>query len=177
MLLLGSISSQKIPGTPKQERKLPVKQHLTVQSTPRRTPRPPNFEGFMWRDFGAQTDKYLFELLDPDFSLYRTGYSKYLMILELRIQKYPTKIKEWKKEICSSDTTVQGLKSKNFSLEKVEDHPNAVRFYTGLVNNDALLVVFKCLEQKSSQMHFWLGANKCNNITIWNDIIPKWKCQ
>ena len=107
-----------------------------------------------------------FELLDPDFSLYNTGYSKYIMILELRSQEYPTKIKELKNEICSSDTTVQGLKSKNFSLEKFEDHPNAVRFYNGLENNDALLVIFKCLEPKSSQMHFRLGANKCKDGTI-----------
>ena len=47
----------------------------------------------MRRDYGEQTNKCLFELLDPDFSLYNTGYSKYIMILELRIQEYPTKIK------------------------------------------------------------------------------------
>ena len=37
MFLLGLISSQELPGTPKQERKLPVKQQIIVNSTPKRT--------------------------------------------------------------------------------------------------------------------------------------------
>ena len=41
-------------------------------------------------------------------------------------------------EICSLNTSVPELKSKQFSLEKIKDHPNAVRFYTGFENYDAL---------------------------------------
>ena len=41
------------------------------------------------------------------------------------------------------NTTVQGLKSKMFPLEKIKDDPNAVRFYIDLGNYDALIAVFK----------------------------------
>ena len=36
-------------------------------------------------------------------------------------------------------------KSKTFSLEKIKDESNAVRFYTGFENYDALIAVFECL--------------------------------
>ena len=50
-----------------------------------------------------------------------------------------------KKEICSLNATVQKLKSKKFSLEKIKDGSNDVRFCTGFENCGALISVFECL--------------------------------
>ena len=47
------------------------------------------------------------------------------------MQEYSTQIQELK--IHSLNTTVQELKSKMFLLEKINDDPNAVRFYTGFI--------------------------------------------
>ena len=80
-----------------------------------------------------QIDNIVFELLDHKYSLYHTDYSKSIIILESKMQEYPTQIQELKKEICSLNTTVQELKSKQFLFEKkIKDDPNVVRFYTGL---------------------------------------------
>ena len=88
------------------------------------------------------------------------------IILESKIQDYSTQIQELNKETCSLNTTVQELKSKTFSLVKIKDDPNAVRFYTGFENYGALIAVFKCLEPKASRMHFWQGTDKCKDGTI-----------
>ena len=45
-------------------------------------------------------------------------------------------------------------------------YPNAVRFYTGFENYDALIAVFKYLESKASRMHFWQGIGKCNDVAV-----------
>ena len=42
----------------------------------------------MTKDIKAQTDHTLFELLDHDYSLYHTDYSKNIIILESKIQEY-----------------------------------------------------------------------------------------
>ena len=101
----GSFSSQNLPGkttTPKQERKLPVRQQITVKSTPKRTQKTSlsitsplalpllNYEEPMTKDVGTQTNKTLFELLDHDYSLYHTDYTKNIIILESKIQEYST---------------------------------------------------------------------------------------
>ena len=90
-LLPGSFPSQNLPGkttTPRQERKLPVRQQITVQSTPKRTQKTSlsvtsslalpllNYEEPMTKDLGTQTNNTLFELLDHDCSLYHTDCSK-----------------------------------------------------------------------------------------------------
>ena len=62
--------------------------------------------------------------------------------------------------------TFQELKSKTFSLEKIKDDANAVRFYNGFENHDPLIVVFKCLEPKASRMYFWQGTDKCKFGTL-----------
>ena len=66
--------------------------------------------------------------------------------MESKIQEYSKQIQELKMEICSWNTTVQELKNKTFSLEKIKEDPNAVPFYTGFENYDALITVFECLE-------------------------------
>ena len=86
--------------------------------------------------------------------------------MESKIQENSTHIQELKKEVCSLNTTVQELKSKKFSLEKIKDDTNAVRFYTGFENYDELIAVFKCLEPKASRMHVWQGTDKCKDVTI-----------
>ena len=43
------------------------------------------------------------------------------------------------------NATVQKLKSKKFSLEKMKDGSNDVRFCTGFENCGALISVFECL--------------------------------
>ena len=60
-------------------------------------------------------------------------------------------MQELKKEICSLNTIAQELKIKKFSLEKIKDDSNAVHFYTGFENFDALITVFKCLELKATR--------------------------
>ena len=86
MLLPGSISSQKLPGPPKQERKLPVKQQITIKSTTKRTHKNSQF----WRTYEKRrwNRNTRFELLGSDFLLYHNGYRKNIIILESRIQQY-----------------------------------------------------------------------------------------
>ena len=162
----------------KQERKLPVRQQITVKSTHKRTQKTSlsitsplalpllTYEEPMIKDVGTQTNNTLFELLDHDYSLYHTDYSKNIIILQSKIQEYSTQIQELKKEICSLNTTFQELKSKKYSLEKIKDDPNAIRFYAGFENYDALVAVYKCLEPKGSRMHFWQGTDKCKDGTL-----------
>ena len=47
------------------------------------------------------------------------------------------------------------IKNQKFLLEKIKDDPNAVCFYTGFKNYNALIAAFKCFEPKASSMHFW----------------------
>ena len=54
---------------------------------------------------------------------------------------------------------------KKFSLEKIKNHPNAVRLYIGFDNYDPLIAVFKCLEPKASMIHFWQGTDKFKDGT------------
>ena len=63
-------------------------------------------------------------------SLYHTDYSKNKVfgIKNLGILNTDPRAN---KEICYLNDTVQNFKSKKFSLEKIKDDPNAVRFYTG----------------------------------------------
>ena len=127
-LVPGSVPSQNLPDkttTPKQERKLPVKRQIIVKSTPKRTQKTSlsitsslvspflNYEEPMTKNVGTQTDNTIFELLDHDYSLYHTDYSKNI-IFESKIKEYSTQIQEFKKEICSLSTTAQELKIKNF---------------------------------------------------------------
>ena len=127
-LVPGSVPSQNLPDkttTPKQERKLPVKRQIIVKSTPKRTQKTSlsitsslispflNYEEPMTKNVGTQTDNTIFELLDHDYSLYHTDYSKNI-IFELKIKEYSTQIQEFKKEICSLNITAQELKIKNF---------------------------------------------------------------
>ena len=65
----------------------------------------------MTKDVGTQTNNTLFEMLDHDYSLYHTDYSKNIIILESKIQ-------ELKKETCYLNTTVQELKSKKVFIRK-----------------------------------------------------------
>ena len=80
--LPGSVPSQNLPGktaTPKQERKLSVKQQNTVKSTPRKTQRTSlpitlplafpllNYEEPITEDVGTQTNNTLFESLGHDY--------------------------------------------------------------------------------------------------------------
>ena len=69
-----------------------------------------------------------FELMEHDYSLYHTDYSKNIAILEWKIQEYSTQMQELKKEICSLNTIAQELKSKKFSLEKIKGDSNGVHF-------------------------------------------------
>ena len=127
-LVPGSVPSQNLPDkttTPKQERKLPAKRQIIVKSTPKRTQKTSlsitsslvspflNYEEPMTKNVGTQTDNTIFELLDHDYSIYHTDYSKHL-IFESKIKEYSTQIQEFKKEICSLSTTAQQLKIKNF---------------------------------------------------------------
>ena len=64
----------------------------------------------------------------------------------------------------------QELESKKFSLEKIKDDPNALRFYTSFENYDALIAVFKCLESKASRMHF---LTRYKQMKRWDIKIPK----
>ena len=48
-----------------------------------------------------------------------------------------------------------------FSLEKIKEDPNAVPFYTGFENYDAL--IYSVLESKASKMHFW--EKRCKDGT------------
>ena len=90
-LLPGSFPSQNLQGkttTPKQERKLPVRQQIAVKSTPKRTQKTSlsitsllalpllNYEEPWTKDVGTQTENTLSEMLDHDYSLYHTDYSK-----------------------------------------------------------------------------------------------------
>ena len=90
-MLPGSFPSQNVSGkstTPKQEKKLPVRQQITVKSTPKRTQKTSlsitsplalpllNYEEPMTKDVGTQTNNTLFELLDYGYSLYHTDHSK-----------------------------------------------------------------------------------------------------
>ena len=99
-LLPGSFPSLNLPGKtikPKQERKLPVREQITVKSTPKRTQKTSlpitlplslpllNYEEPMTKDVGTQTNNTLFELLDHDYSLYHTDYSKNIIFLESKI--------------------------------------------------------------------------------------------
>ena len=72
----------------------------------------------MTKDVGTQTNNTLFEMLDRDYSLYHTDYSKNIIILESKIQEYSTQIQELKKETCYLNTTVQELKSKKVFIRK-----------------------------------------------------------
>ena len=86
-MLPGSFPSQNVSGkstTPKQEQKLPVRQQITVKSTPKRTQKTSlsitsplalpllNYEEPMTKDVGTQTNNTVFELWDHDYSLYHT---------------------------------------------------------------------------------------------------------
>ena len=62
----------------------------------------------MTKDVGTQTN-ILFELLDYDYSLYHTDFSK-TIILELKNQEYSAQFQELKRETSSLNTAVQGLK-------------------------------------------------------------------
>ena len=52
-----------------------------------------------------------------------------------------------------------------FSLEKIKNHPNAVRLYIGFDNYDPLIAVFKCLEPRASMIHFWQDTDKFKDGT------------
>ena len=86
-MLPGSVSSQNLPGkntTQKQERKLPVKQQITVKSRPKRTQRTSlsitsplalpllSYEKPVTKDDRTQTSNTLFELLNQNYSLSHT---------------------------------------------------------------------------------------------------------
>ena len=64
----------------------------------------------MTKDLGTKANNPLFELLDHDYSLYYTDYSKNIIILESKIQEYSTQIKELKKEMCYLNTMAQELR-------------------------------------------------------------------
>ena len=128
--LAGSVPSQNVPcktTTLKQERKVPVKQQITVKPIPIRTHKTSrsvtsplalpllNYEEPIKKDVGTQTNNTLFELFDYDYSLYHTDYSKNIIILESKIQEY-LRIQELYKERCFLKTAAQELKSKRFSL-------------------------------------------------------------
>ena len=49
----------------------------------------------MAKAVGTQTSNTLFELLDYDYSLYHTDYSK-TIILEMKFQEYSTQVQELK---------------------------------------------------------------------------------
>ena len=94
-----------------------------------------------------------------DFSLYHTGYSKNIIILESIIQEYSPQIQELKKEISSlNTTTVQELKSKKFSLEKIKSKYLFIPVLKAMMHE---LQYFKCFEPKTSRVHFWQGTDKC----------------
>ena len=110
-------------------RQLTVRQHITVKSTPKELRRPQkitsplaltllNYEEPMTKLVGIQTNNTLFEWLDHDYSRYHINYGKKIISLQSKIQKYSTQIQELKKEICSSNTTLQELKSNKFLLTK-----------------------------------------------------------
>ena len=83
MLLPGFVPLQNLPGkttTPNQERKLPIKQQITIKSIPERTQKTsvsitpplalplPDYDEPMLKDVGIQNDSARFELLDHDYS-------------------------------------------------------------------------------------------------------------
>ena len=105
-------------------------------------------------------------MLDYDYSLYHTDYSKNIIILESKIQEYSTQIRELKKDTCYLNTIVQELKSKKVFIRKIKDDPNAVRSYTGFESYDTLIALFKCLEPKAGSMHFWQDTDKCKDGTL-----------
>ena len=83
-LLPGSSLLENLLGkttTPKKERKLPIRQQITVKSTPQRTQKTSlsitspvalpllNYEEPITKEVGTQTSNTLFELFDHDFTL------------------------------------------------------------------------------------------------------------
>ena len=98
-LLQGSVPSQNLPGKTTTT-KLRAKRQITVKLTPKRTQKTSlsitsplaltllNYEEPMSKDIETQTDNTLCELLDHDYSLYHTDYSKNIIILESKIRKY-----------------------------------------------------------------------------------------
>ena len=83
-LLPGSSLLENLLGkttTPKKERKLPIRQQITVKSTPQRTQKTSlsitspvalpllNFEEPITKEVGTQTNNTLFELFDHNFTL------------------------------------------------------------------------------------------------------------
>lgn len=59
----------------------------------------------MAKAVGTQTSNTLFELLDYDYSLYHTDYSK-TIILEMKFQEYSTQVQELKWETSSLNYVV-----------------------------------------------------------------------
>ena len=49
-----------------------------------------NYEEPMTKDDGTQTNNTIFQLLEHDYSIYHTDYSKSIIILELKIQECST---------------------------------------------------------------------------------------
>ena len=67
------------------------------------------------------------------------------------------------------NATVQKLKTKKFSLEKIKDGSNDVRFCTGFENCGALISVFECLGCILGKAQIYMQS--------WDIKIPTWKYQ
>ena len=103
--------------------------------------------------------------MDHDYSLDHTDYSKNnnFGIENPGIFNTDPRVKKWN---CSLNNINQELESKKFSLQKIKDDPNVVRFYTGFENYDVLTAVCNCLKPKASRMHFWQCTDKCKDGTL-----------
>ena len=55
------------------------------------------------------------------------------------------------------------IKKERFSLEKIKNDTNALHYYVGFENYDALIAVLKWLEPKASRINFWQGTDKCKD--------------
>ena len=64
----------------------------------------------MPKNVGTQTNDTPFKLLNHDYSLCQTDYSKNIIILESKIQEYSAQIQELKKEFFSLNTIVEDKK-------------------------------------------------------------------
>ncbi|XP_031557516.1 uncharacterized protein LOC116294123 [Actinia tenebrosa] len=85
------------------------------------------------------------------------------LIKELRMQ-----VDGLQKQVQSLNDECQYHKSKYFSLEKYKDDDNAISFYTGFENHNALVAFYRYLEPKVQNLQYWKDLVRRNMPAEFN---------
>lgn len=79
--------------------------------------------------------------------------------MENKIKQLSNKICLLQNSVVKINNELSSYKNNLFTLEKIKDDPQAIKFYTGFPNYESLLSVYKYLEPKLCRIHYWTGPS------------------